>query len=167
MKAHAKPVPSGMFAAIFFTLLFILSVAASRAQGQLILTGKVLTAEATGLCAIGEIISSDGERMPLTIRPNGRFWVCAPADDRYTLRFAQTGCMTKEVVVDGRKACQGGKQRDRKVEFDVVLFADASGEAMRFSAPVGVIELRPGTRDPHVAHHYGMIPVSSLTALVE
>ncbi len=46
MKAHARPVPSGMFAAIFFTLLFILSVVASRAQGRLILTGKVLSAEA-------------------------------------------------------------------------------------------------------------------------
>lgn len=165
MKAHANPLPSGLFAAIFFTLLFIFAVTASRAQGQLVMTGKVLTAEATGLRAYGEIIASDGERMPLDIRPNGRFWVSAPTDDRYTLRFSQAGTITKEVVVDGRKACEAGNYRDRKVEFDVLLFADASDQAMRFSAPVGVIEFRSSKGDAKVSHHYEMIPVSSLMAL--
>jgi len=44
MKAHAKPLPSGLFAAIFFTLLFIFAVTASRAEGQVLMTGKVLVA---------------------------------------------------------------------------------------------------------------------------
>jgi hypothetical protein len=167
MKAHAKPLPSGLFAAIFFTLLFIFAVTASRAQGQLVMTGKVLTAEATGFRAYGEIIASDGGRMPLAVRPNGRFWVCAPADDRYTLRFSQAGTITKEIIVDGRKACGTGKCRDRKVEFDVLLFADAGDQVMRFSAPVGTIEFLSTTGDAHVTHHYEMIPVSSLMALEE
>ena len=164
MKAHARPVPSGMFAAVFFTLLFILSVVASRAQGRLILTGKVLTAEATELRAYGEIVSSDGGRMPLDIRPNGRFWVCAPANDRYTLLFSQAGTVAKEIIVDGRKACIG-RRHDRKVQFDVMLFADGNEEAMRFAAPVGLIEFRSTKGDAHVTHHYEMIPVSSLMAL--
>ena len=167
MKAHAKPLPSGLFAAIFFTLLFIFAVAASRAQGQLVMTGKVLTAESTELRAYAEIIASDGERMPLVIRPNGRFWICAPADDRYTLRFSQAGMVTKEIVVDGHDACAARKGRDRKLEFDVMLFADRSDQAMRFAAPVGIVRFRSAKGEAHVTHHYEMIPVSSLMALEE
>ena len=94
-------------------------------------------------------------------------WVCAPADDRYTLRFSQAGTITKEVVVDARKACRTGNRHDRKVEFDVVLFADATDQALRFSAPVGIIEFRSSKGDAHVSHHYEMIPVSSLMAFEE
>ncbi len=165
MKAHARPVPSGLFAAAFFTILFIFSLVASHAQDQLILTGKVLNAEATGQCAYGEIIAANGERMPLAIRPNGRFWVCAPANDRYTLRFSQPGSITKEIIVDGRKSCPNGSCQDRKVEFDVVLFADGGTEAMRFAEPVGLIEFRSTKGSAHVKHHYELIPVSSLLAL--
>lgn len=167
MKAHAKPVPSGMFAAILFTILLIFAVTSSLAQGQLVMCGKVLTAEATELRAYAEIIASNGERMPLVVRPNGRFWVSAPANDRYTLRFTQAGTVAKEIIVDGRKACQTGTCRDRKVEFDVMLFADDTDQAMRFSAPVGRIEFRSSKGDAHVSHHYEMIPVSSLMASEE
>lgn len=167
MKAHAKPLPSGLFAAIFFTLLFIFAVTASRAQGQLVMTGKVLTAQATELRAYGEIVASDGERMPLDIRPNGRFWVCAPAAERYTLRFSQAGSISKEIVVDGHKAREAGKCRDRKLEFDVLLFADDGDQAMRFSGPVGRVEFRSSVGDAYVSHHYELVPVSSLMAFEE
>lgn len=165
MKAHAKPVPSGLFAAIFFAILFIFAVTASRAQGQLVMKGRVLTAETTELRACAEIIADDGGHMPLVIRPNGRFWVCAPANDRYTLRFSQAGMVTKEIVVDGRKTGATGKSRDRKVSFDVMLFADRNDRSMRFAAPVGVIEFRSTKGEPRVTQRYEMIPVSSLLAL--
>lgn len=48
MKARTKPLPSGLFAAIFFTLLFIFAVTASRGQGQLTATGAVRISEVSG-----------------------------------------------------------------------------------------------------------------------
>ena len=48
MKARTKPLPSGLFAAIFFTLLFIFAVTASRAQGRSTVTGRVQSTEVSG-----------------------------------------------------------------------------------------------------------------------
>mgnify|MGYP003385504253 CR=1 FL=1 len=48
MKARTKPLPSGLFAAIFFTLLFIFAVTASRAQGHLTAAAAVKISEVGG-----------------------------------------------------------------------------------------------------------------------
>ena len=101
----------------------------------------------------------------MAIRPNGKFWVCAPTNEVYTFRFTQIGSVTKEVVVDARQACTGSECNDRKVEFDVILHGMDGDEAMRFEGPVGRIVLGDPATKPQVTHHYELLRVSSLMAL--
>ncbi len=165
MKTLQKVHPDNVLLALLFSLIFLFAYTVSFGQGQLVMKGVVLNSMETSLRPYAEIIASNGEHMPLAIKPNGRFWVCAPANDRYILRFTQAGCVTKEVAVDARRSCVTGKCKDRSVEFDVVMDSAEGEEAMRYTSPVGRIEFRSTNGSAHVSHHYELVPVSSLLAV--
>lgn len=164
MKTLINRIPDGFYALLLFTLLFLFAFTVTRAQGNLVLKGVVMHPEENTARPYAEIIGSNGEHMSLEIRPNGKFWVCAPANDKYIIRFMQAGCVPKEVMVDARHATSASAHNDRKFEFDVVLTADDGEQAMRFNSPVGRVEFHSSTGRAHVAHHYEMVPVSQLLA---
>jgi hypothetical protein len=131
------------------------------AQGQVVMTGYILSTANSGSMPTAEIVAMDGETMPLAIKNNGKFWVCAPATETYILRFAQEGAAPKEVVVDAVQGCPNGTCKDRSLKFDVLL--EAAKE--KNTAAAGRIDLNSSTGKVHVRKHEGTVKTRKPLAL--
>ncbi len=132
------------------------------AQGQVVMTGYILSTANSSAMPTAEIVAMDGESMPLAIKNNGKFWVCAPATETYILRFAQEGAAPKEVVVDPAKGCPNGTCKDRSLKFDVLLeeAREKSG-----STAAGRIDLNSSNGKAHVRKHEGKVKFRKPLAL--
>ena len=143
-------------------ILGLLVTSNASAQGQVVMTGYILSTANTEAMPTAEIVAMDGETMPLAIKNNGKFWVCAPATETYILRFAQEGAAPKEVVVDAAKGCAGGTCKDRSLKFDVLL---ESAKEKNAAAAAGRIDLNSSTGKAHVRRHEGKVRVKTPLAL--
>ncbi|HEX2617464.1 MAG TPA: hypothetical protein VHL57_07970, partial [Flavobacteriales bacterium] len=116
MRTLIKQVPPGLMAAVLFTLLFLFAGLANG-QSNVVIKGTLYASADSDAQPYAELVAASGEHMRVLIRPNGTFWVEAPAGDTYLLRFSQPGSLTKEVTVDA--TATGYKLR--RISFDVVL----------------------------------------------
>ncbi len=144
--------------------LALLSVGTIQAQDRLVVKGSFISQVKDAEAHVHAVlIASDGTEMPIDLSRSGKYKVNAPAADTYVLRFAQPGCVTKEVFVDGRNA-NTKKYGERKIKFDMVLHADHPEMTMRYTNPVAEIAFDEGTGEIKILEQYQLVPVSSFTA---
>lgn len=73
------------------------------------------------------------------LKGKGRFEIESNEDQRYLLRFEQTGSITKTIQVDTRFAERKIGARKRSIEFDVVMEPVNPNYKFRYTGPVGRI----------------------------
>lgn len=147
-------------ALLIFTLLFLFSftVAFGQMEARVVIKGQVFTPSGNASITYACLTAGNGEEMEVVIRPNGRFWVNAPENERYTLTFEQHGSYTKQVVVDARHAARSvNRKKDRVIAFDVVLHIDDSDGGQRYDGAVGRIAFHHSNGRMKVNHHYQMV----------
>ncbi len=140
----------------------LLTTNEASSQGQVVMTGYILSSANSGAMPTAEIVAMNGETMPLAVKNNGKFWVCAPATETYILRFAQEGAAPKEVVVDAAKGCAGGTCKDRALKFDILL---EEAREKNGNTAAGRIDLNSSSGKAHVRHHEGKVMVKTPLAL--
>jgi hypothetical protein len=152
-----------------FLLLTLFSAFAAFGQSddRVVIKGRLLTPEGNTEIPHACLRASNGEEMDVVIRANGRFWVNAPEQERYTLSFGQNGSLTKEVVVDANHAAKGVKgSRDRMIQFDVVLQLDESDGQLRYDGAVGKVAFHHSNGRMKVNRNYHLVssPTPDLAA---
>ena len=160
MKTLFKQIQESLLAIVVFLLLFLFSATLMLGQQErrVVMMGRVSAPVTDGHGAHACLISVNGEEMDIIVRANGKFWVNAPEAERYTLRFEQNGCMTKDVVLDGHHAARAvSKKKERVIAFDVKLHADDTEQAMQYDGPVGQITFHKSNGRMKVSHHYQLI----------
>lgn len=147
-------------ALLIFLLLVLFSFGAAfgQADRRVVIKGRLITPAGADQRPHACLVALNGEEMDVVIRSNGRFWVNAPEQERYTIRFAQQGSYAKDVVVDAHHASKGVKQgKERIIAFDVVLQLDDSEGQLCYDGPVGKVAFHHSNGRMKVSHHYQLV----------
>lgn len=105
------------------------------------------------------VINSQGDTLWRRTSTRGNFRMRLSGRDRYTIRFEQPGCRSKQVTVDTQER-RGPlfSLKDRQVRFGVVLEHDPE-DLLRYAGPVGHIEVGQEGRPVQVDYDYALIRV--------
>jgi hypothetical protein len=148
-----KSAPSAL-AYMLVLLLGIISWGVAKAQGHVIIKGELSSPEEVISEQEVTLLDQNGEETPVKLRANGHFKLRLPADGMHVLRFSKPGCVTKEVRIDARSACKKDPQKDRSVEFEVVLHETDGQEAEQYAGAVGEIRFHKSNGRMKVQRDY-------------
>ncbi len=164
MKTLSTSNSGHFFSMSILAALVLLSAGSIQAQDRLVIKGSFSSQVRDAEAHVNVVlIASDGTQMPVDLSRNGKYKVNAPAADTYILRFAQPGCVTKEVLVNGNHANKK-EFGERTIKFDMALHADHPEMTMRYTGPVAEITFEEGTGEMKVLEQYQLVPMSSFTA---
>ncbi|HQV52894.1 MAG: hypothetical protein IPI00_02155 [Flavobacteriales bacterium] len=162
MKTFSTSNSGHFFPMSILAALTLFSIGTIHAQDRLVVKGSFIT-QIADAHVHAVLIASDGTEMPIDLSRTGKYKVNAPASDTYVLRFAQSGCVTKEVLIDGRNA-NTKKFGERTIKFDMVLHADHPDVNMYYTGPVAEIAFEAGTGEMKLLEQYQLVRVNSFTA---
>ena len=149
-------------------LLFILAVLALphvKAQDTeyVVIKGKAIVPSHLRSPLHLTLVVGDSVCVWVKMRGKGRFEIETDQEQRYLLRFEQTGSVTKVVQVDTRFAERKIGSRKRTVEFDVMMEPVNQNYKFRYAGPVGRIAFHRSNGRQQVEKDY----TKELPAVVE
>lgn len=160
MKTLIGKFNENLLALLVFTLIFLFSIGTAFGQQEkrVVIKGRLSLPPGNTNTAYACLVASDGEEMEVAIGRNGKFWIDAPQNERYTLSFTQEGSYGKDVVVDTHNAGKSiNSRKKREIAFDVVLTDDNSDRRLHYDGAVGSIDFHKSNGRMRVKRHYQLV----------
>lgn len=148
-------------------LLFLAMLALPHVQAQddqlVVIKGKGIVPSHLRSPLHLTLVVGDSVCVWVKMKGKGRFEIETDQEQRYLLRFEQTGSVTKVVQVDTRYAERKIGSRKRAIEFDVMMEPVNPNYKFRYTGPVGRIAFHRSNGRQQVEKDY----TKELPAMVE